>query len=316
MSGDNTYLNQKEFWKLLFADEDRICHGDFKAYKVSSIPHRYTESELFCINPLSLKDYAPFKADWRQSSLGCRDDLNVTKFQNFLFEIDCLPLETQMTIFKNCGVTFRTIVFSGSKSYHAIVRLKKPLDIVPHTQESVQVYKATWMSIAHKINEYALFLGLKAKNVLDQSCKNPSRFSRLAFVKRKDYKDQELAYIGCEMPLTELETYKLNMPKITVNFKTINTLEPEDEEEFRRSAPGGLMSQIKYPSRWAAPQGLYPILFKMTLWAIDSTNVSKELFLNLLNKYTFPSLIAAGYPSSKLEKPIKEAFDLKRRVNE
>ena len=45
---------------------------------------------------------------------------------------------------------------------------------------------------------------------------------------------------------------------------------------------------------------MYPFLYRFTTWAVDTTNVSRDTFVEFLEKYTFKSLIARGYPEHKL----------------
>ena len=56
---------------------------------------------------------------------------------------------------------------------------------------------------------------------------------------------------------------------------------------------------------------MYPYLYRFSLWAIDSTNVSKETFVEFLDRYTFKSLIRRGYPANKLQTAVDHAFSEK-----
>jgi hypothetical protein len=58
---------------------------------------------------------------------------------------------------------------------------------------------------------------------------------------------------------------------------------------------------------------MYPELLKLTYWAIDSTGVDKDTFLEVLWEKTFPKLLEAGYPERKLVVAINDAYSGKRR---
>ena len=72
----------------------------------------------------------------------------------------------------------------------------------------------------------------------------------------------------------------------------------------------GLRISLNFPS-WAASEGMYPILFRYALWAIDETNVTKDVLIEYLTKHTFPALLKAGYPDYKLLTPIDHAYSIK-----
>lgn len=99
-----------------------------------------------------------------------RADRNVAAYRNFLVEFDELPLEEQLPYVLSKGLPFSTQTFSGNKSYHFVISLEEP--------------------VATKKEYDALVRWLyKALPEADQSCKNPSRFTRLGGGKHRKTRD-------------------------------------------------------------------------------------------------------------------------------
>ena len=112
---------RQEFLDVLFDFDDKIAFGmdDASACKpIDPLPDwLYTKANKFCINPLHT---------WR-------DGKNVTAINSFLFEIDkdddgnLIPIKQQVKMFLESGLPYTTMVFSGTKSVHCIVRLTEPV---------------------------------------------------------------------------------------------------------------------------------------------------------------------------------------------
>lgn len=298
-----------DVFKLLFQDNDAICTGDFTATRVYTQPAA-PQAEFFSINPLSLdKDYVDDNGAIRlKKGRGRRADLNVTKFQNFLFEIDAMPLDEQLNFWNSLDVPIASLVYSGGKSYHCIISLKEPLDAEPHTKEGISKYKDTWTALAAHLAQ----LGNKDVRIFDTSCKNPSRLSRYPGATRANGSVQTLIKLGVLAPASFLQEAVSR-----VRPRERQVIEPtqqtaSSEQEFRLMAPVELVNKLKFPKVWAASAGMYPELLKLTLWAIDATNIAKADFMEYLNKYTVPGLLEAGYPRSKIKKPVDDAYRMKR----
>lgn len=289
---------------LLFKDSDFVCVSsdcyETRLSKYSDAKHFKTR-EFFSINP--------FVAGTS------RKDANVKEFRNFLFEIDTLDLDSQLKIFEGCKVPFALITFSGNKSYHAIVSLMNSLDANPSDANSVYIYKSIWSQIAKVIDNYAVSIGFtlpETGSFLDQSCKNPSRFSRFPGVFRES--TQKVQKLHSQGTLMDEET--LNSIVSTTNIKLpdfgeINDYDIQSLDEFKRLMPDGLKYQTFTPSRWASSSNMYPILFKLTLWAIDSTGVPKGIWVAYLESKVFDALRRAGYPEEKFMTAINHAYGIK-----
>ena len=111
-----------EFLKVLFDVDDQVAFGidDKSACKpIDPYPEFLTtNANKFCINPLD---------KWRNTE-------NVTKITALLFEMDkdedgnVIDAKEQIKMFIESGIPYTTLVFSGTKSVHAIVRFEEPIE--------------------------------------------------------------------------------------------------------------------------------------------------------------------------------------------
>jgi hypothetical protein len=305
----------KEFFELLFEPGEGICTGDAYAVGVSTWAN---ENPFFCVNPLALHyDHLYYENDNRDEYTGRRADINVTSLRNFMFEMDDLPLEDQLNLFRNSKIPFTSLVFSGSKSFHAVLALESSIVDVCHTVEAIEAYKLTWRRLAAQLDEEAVRMGFKlpvgAKSFIDHSCKNPSRLTRYPDYKRENGKFQSLIMLTHRMAMDEFNTLLEECPKVSSSeFRVYETPEElvENIEHFKAICPVGLLRKLTIPD-WASHVNMYPELRDVTLWAIDSTNVSKETFLEFLNQYTFKTLLRRGYPENKLQIAIDHSYKMK-----
>ena len=143
-----------------------------------------------------------------------RKDIHVHSYRNFLFEMDKVPLEEQIPIFKAAKFPFSTIVFSGGKSYHFILSLETPLP------ERVQ-YDAIWKACASVLKKFG--------GEADTATKNPTRLSRCPGVMRENGNEQTLKAVTKRIPNATLfewlESHGVNwqdfIPKIKSDPNTI-----------------------------------------------------------------------------------------------
>ena len=115
---------RKEFLEVLFDSDDYVAFGknDMAASKaIYPIPEWYTTNAMkFCINPLG--------RDQRRNGENIGDNI-----YSFLFEMDkdennqIIPAKEQIRMFVNSGIPYTTMVYSGSKSIHLIVRFTEPI---------------------------------------------------------------------------------------------------------------------------------------------------------------------------------------------
>ena len=242
-----------------------------------------------------------------------RADVNVKHFRNFVFEIDELSLAEQLRVIEACGIDFSAIVYSGGKSYHCLICLDFSLG-GEHTQNGISAYKTVWSRIAAKIDEASEGLGL-AKKVVDPSCKNPSRFTRYPDFVAEGRKPQVVIRAGeRRMSRDKFNSLLSTCPEVNVTFGRSKALYAGDVgsmDEFWAVASEGLKNSILYPTWAKASAGLYPEALRVVLWAIDETNVGRDLLVKIFEKRVFRQYERVAYPQEKWYNAIDDAYNLK-----
>lgn len=275
----------KKHLNHLFPDTVNIWTGN----KYEILPPE--KSEFFCINPLK--------------NLNNRTNDNVLETRNFLMEFDDAPVEEQeaavSTLEKN-GLKVASAVYSGSKSVHIIFSLAETLNVD---------YRAAWLALATEVLELTNLIA-------DPSCKNEARLSRLAGVTRPDTgKPQELLHLGGYITNAKLSQlinkHKIKTSKVLTESTAVNPDMSLVKFKFEISKfeNKGLYSKLRGARHWAKPVNMYPELFKLTNWAIDSTGVPRETFIQYAQEKIYQHLLNVGYPADKLDKAIHNAYDYK-----
>lgn len=160
-----------DFLNCLFDENEYTCF--------SAVPHGTTvynldscdaqEDAFFSINPLwGDKDLYPTE-EYHSSILPRRADHNVVCYRNILIEMDGISLEEQKAHMNVIKLPYSTCVYSGGKSYHWIISLSSPC---LNRKEYDQLVKRIYGAVGNAL--------------VDKSCKNPSRLSRLPFHLRRD----------------------------------------------------------------------------------------------------------------------------------
>jgi hypothetical protein len=176
------------FYQMIFDEGDKVAWGkdDADASKrpaIDPIPSFFiTDGQKFCINPLE----------------GRRNGDNVTRVNALLFEIDfndagqLVNKEEQVNMFKKSGLPYASLVFSGKKSVHAILRFTEPIE---------KEWQKSWWSACYN----AL---LKAGLKVDDRTKAIPQLSRLPGSTRqipiKDNKGNVIDTIEVKQELLEL----------------------------------------------------------------------------------------------------------------
>lgn len=298
-----------EVFKVIFDEIDLICVGNLYDNKVDKAFMRRS-GEFFSINPLSSVDVEYKDKDNRSYMKPRRADMNVKVFRNFLFEMDSLPLVDQSVILDGCGINWSSIVYSGGKSNHAILSLEVPLGGA-HTRNGVNQYKNIWMRLEAKITAYAHSLG-HIGQILDSSTKNPSRFSRFPNYQADGRSIQKVIEVGSRISESEFITLLDSCPEVKLQSSESKVYEGEvqDLEEFWKLCPEQLAMKIKYPLNIGSESN-YNDLYRLCLWCIDSTGLSKDLMVQLCDKYIFPKYAESGYPEDRWMNGIEHAFSFK-----
>lgn len=137
-------MNRKAFIECLFDIDDKVAWGKDDAhayYAKSPWPDMLiTNAVKFCINPLDK----------------IRNTENVTAIYSMLFEMDkddkgqTISKETQIQMFNDSCLPYSTMVWSGTKSVHVIVRLTQA---VPEDW-----FKPLWRAVADILEQKGLFI--------------------------------------------------------------------------------------------------------------------------------------------------------------
>jgi len=267
----------------LFQEGDLIWTGSL--YETRPLK----DSEFVCINPLK---------DLSQS----RSDDNISSYRNFLFEFDGVELTMQYRALEKLksheNFKIATATFSGSKSLHLIVSLADTLEIP---------YRQAWTALCLELTSITNLIA-------DPSCKNPSRLSRLAgFTREETGLVQDLVYTGSYITNSYIQTLVLKHNIESSGLHSSSKTEVVQNMsyatfKFRLKAVKGLQTKLMNVHEWAGPVNMYPELLKLTMWAIDSTGVPEEVFVEYCKKYLQPTLDAVGYERGKLETAIRNAY--------
>lgn len=198
---------RERFYNLLFEPREEICisydiYGT-AVFPIRTVLHETWNRNFFSINPL----------------LNGRLDANVTCFRNILIEFDSIPLEQQLVLLKD--IPWSTVVFSGKKSYHAIISLQEPC-------ETREEYDAVVRRILEKLPD------------ADRSTKNPSRLSRAPGALR-DGIEQSLHAIGGRISKERLDAW-LGPEKLKTEQSSPAMFIPGDRRFLRGSTLYFLMA--------------------------------------------------------------------------
>ena len=164
---------------------------------------------LICLNPLDgNRDNNPTR-EFHSFDKPRRADCNITKYRNFLIEMDNGALEEQIYIMEQkYQIPYSTAVWSGNKSVHFIISLKEELT------------ESQWRKIANALTpsnsdrEYFKrtnqWLGIQEA---DSACKNPSRATRVPGIIRPDtnkkqYLIKSFGRVSLDELLTKIEIQK------------------------------------------------------------------------------------------------------------
>lgn len=137
-------MTRESFFKVLFDLDEQTCFGkNVYATALGPVfPVEVNDALFFSINPMKDK----------------RADANITTYRNVLIEFDTVPPGEQMDLL--AYVPLSTLLWSGGKSYHAVISLEEPL-------RSRDEYDRLVRRIQRKLP------------LMDKSTGNPSRFSRM-----------------------------------------------------------------------------------------------------------------------------------------
>jgi len=305
-----------KFFYTLFSGNSSIVAGDMYATTPDLMGNIVSRSEitnyqLFTVNSIhpSIDFGYGINPDKYQPNRPRRADINASSLNNFMFEIDCLPLDEQLEFLYSTGIPWTSIVFSGNKSYHAILSLENNI-AEPHTEEGVKVYKQVWKQLAAYMNH------LYGSDIIDPTTLNPAQFTRfpnsVRYIDDKHNK-QTLEFFGKSCSDEDFRKILKKCPKPKV-LRINNIYVPDfanNEEQFWALCSKGLYGWITNPSQWAKSEGNYERLRDIAYWTKREITKDVELLLAIMDRDVFPTLVNAGYPIEKIElrrKDIRRIF--------
>jgi len=178
-------MNRRQFLEVLFdADHISTCgKNDIGAtYPTPVFPDLISAPGVkFSINPI---------INWR-------DTKNVLEagLYSMLFEMDkdpngqLIPRATQIALFESSGIPYSTMMWSGTKSVHVIVRMEKP---IPE-----KLFVPLWLAIQRVLTKHGCSI--------DPATMKIPQISRMPeSMRRVDIKDDEGLVIGHEMVKQDL----------------------------------------------------------------------------------------------------------------
>lgn len=155
---NKTQYKTEDYLKLLFNKDEMVCFGHS--------PYCTSASNVSMEGIINAKHYVTLNP-----LNGTRADANVASYRNILIEMDKCSLEKQLKLLNETETPYSSLVYSGGKSYHAIISIEGGLD-------SRQTYDRYVRAIYEAIDP--------KEKYIDQACKNPSRFTRLGGAIRPD----------------------------------------------------------------------------------------------------------------------------------
>lgn len=293
--------------KCLFNESDQIYYAADGANGVpvalGAASSLQPKGQFYSINPINT-------LGWRgraTTQTTPRFALNVTRFQNFVFESDSDALDAQLAKWLSVAekLPIATLTYSGSKSYHAVISMRDTLPFKPHTDQGILQYSQAWRALASHIME----LG---GPLLDPSTKDPARLTRLPGATRSNGVLQAAVTATCLKRYIDSEFIlelcgKYPAPSITNACLTTFSGSLDELDRLLKERNTYLRDKLRYPKAWAGPENMYPELLRLTLWAIDLSGAPENILLAYLQKYTFPAILSAGY-SRDLTQPVRNAY--------
>lgn len=185
----------RNFFNVLFDLEDQVCAGNqYSTHVMTQAQAMHSGAPFVCINALAER----------------RLDANVTKYRNFLIEIDDgnLTIQQHLERINNLNMPYSAATYSGGKSVHFVISLQDAVD------------ETTWRSMADAL--------IRTIPGADPATKNPSRFTRMpeSIRLRPDGTEvaQRLIHLGGRIPNDQVRNFCISQVKLpkTDHLKTFN----------------------------------------------------------------------------------------------
>ena len=274
--------NTKDYLKLLFDPAEHVVIGKGKYCTKSN---EITEDLDLGGQYIALNPMKPGTT---------RADANVKEYRNFLIEFDDLGLEDQISYIQTRAIPFTSLVYSGNKSYHCVISLVDPVDSKEEYDKLVR-----WI--------------YKALAEADPSCKNCSRFTRMANGTHKNGTKQTILALNDRIDLRSLKAWLNQLCEEPQEMDTnINHQYVGDNPEFR----GGLHKATKGFIKTGGRRGCRQKNVYIAACDMRDCNFSlEEARFLLLNKVEEVYNREGRHPSELLikERAIEDAYK-KRQV--
>lgn len=245
------HMNRKAFIEALFDIDDLVAWGKTDAYcryPKSPWPEMLHTTDLkFCINPLN----------------GPRKTENVTQINSLLFEMDkdsngnIIPFDEQVRLFKESGLPWTTMVWSGTKSVHCIVRLEQP---IPE-----RLYKLVWETIRGVLVKKGCSIDPKT-NLVPQLSRMPGSY--------RDGKLQRLIGVRSRVSLSELGQWfkdngvSIKKPAPPKPFRPVPS-EKSNIDKFKIAKSWTQKKHGYYSTTWTTGGWVWLVHFGINLRKLD-----------------------------------------------
>lgn len=199
-----------------------------------------------------------------------RKDANCEHLSRFLFECDTAPLPVQLRELMEFKEIFREIVYSGKKSYHALVEFSDFEAISP------EHYKAVHKRLRAHLETY---IDLE----FDKLTCNPSRLTRTPGARRCDNKAiQKLAWTGSQVSREIFPRGVFEEPPVWV--PPLGS--PRDGSGLNRKGSNSPFGDAKLLLDGCAPKGARNAsMFKLWAWCQDAGKSFEDYSSDLLRMY-------------------------------
>lgn len=270
----------------LFADDAKIFICNFDAE--NGTKHEFVGNVYEVTNELVKRPRNFFCINEVKGQRRLKNEIRT--YTNFLIEDDNTPIDVQMRLLPTImelGIV-RTATFSGSKSIHYVVSCMDDLTLgEPGGEQANERYKNIWLGLQNIFTNAGL--------TVDPSNKNPVVLSRLPGILRGET-EQKLLDTGKLVDAAFLHSIavqtarvpRLSAENLATNFNELNN---------RLNLPehSRLAGYIKFPGWISQSAGNYPMLLRLTLWAIDEVGATPDTFIPYLEKHLVQHLQAKNY---------------------
>lgn len=222
----------KELLKLMFRPNETICVSHNKYGHHSLLLEEVLDKEIVTLIPtqasLEARNLEFKEENFEKVSTdklifvalnpikGWRDDDSVTKYRNFLAEIDEGSPKDQLDYIKKIGIPYSAIIHSGNKSLHVLISLDFDLPTYEKYYET-----AEWI--------------LNIATMCDPLTKNPSRSIRIPGAYREPGKKQRLVELKGPTKIEDLAKWLNKYPEAKPKKK--EKREPSGEMDFSQIRP-------------------------------------------------------------------------------